>query len=216
MKTGPYNLQMAQKIAKMLLDIKAVQLNLKTPFTWSSGWRTPIYCDNRLALSFPKVREYVKQSFVLAIKDRFADVEGIAAVATAGIPQGALIADELNLPFVYVRSRPKEHGMENQIEGQIVKGQKVVVIEDLVSTGGSSLKACQALMEAQMEVLGMASIFTYQFEIADRNFQEIGVELITLSDYNTLIQEAVAQGYVQVEDLQSLARWREDPENWKP
>jgi len=193
-----------------------VQLNLETPFIWSSGWKSPIYCDNRLSLSFPRVRDYIKQSFVLAIRDRYPDVEGIAAVATAGIPQGALIADELDLPLVYVRSKPKGHGMENQIEGQIVNGQKVVVIEDLISTGGSSLRACWALMDAGMEVLGMATIFTYQFEIASRNFQDMGVELTTLSDYPTLIQEAVAKGYVRVQDLQSLAEWRKDPDNWKP
>ena len=216
METGPYDQVMAQEIAKMLLEIKAVQLNLETPFIWSSGWKSPIYCDNRLSLSFPRVRDYIKQSFVLAIRDRYPDVEGIAAVATAGIPQGALIADELDLPLVYVRSKPKGHGMENQIEGQIVNGQKVVVIEDLISTGGSSLRACRALMDAGMEVLGMATIFTYQFEIASRNFQDMGVELTTLSDYPTLIQEAVAKGYVRVQDLQSLAEWRKDPDNWKP
>ena len=216
METGPYDQVMAQEIAKMLLGIKAVQLNLETPFIWSSGWKSPIYCDNRLSLSFPRVRDYIKQSFVLAIRDRYPDVEGIAAVATAGIPQGALIADELDLPLVYVRSKPKGHGMENQIEGQIVNGQKVVVIEDLISTGGSSLRACRALMDAGMEVLGMATIFTYQFEIASRNFQDMGVELTTLSDYPTLIQEAVAKGYVRVQDLQSLAEWRKDPDNWKP
>ena len=213
MKTGPYDQKIGQNIAQMLLDIKAVRLNMDTPFTWSSGWKTPIYCDNRLSLSYPKVRDYIKQSFVQAIRDRYAGVEAIAAVATAGIPQGAIIADELNLPLVYVRSKPKGHGMENQIEGQIVDGQSAVVIEDLVSTGGSSLKACRALRAVGMEVLGMVSIFTYQFEIAQQNFEEAGVELTTLSDYSTLIQEAVAKGYVLKKDLQSLASWREDPEN---
>ena len=216
METSPYDPEIAQKIAEMLLEIQAVQLNLETPFTWSSGWKTPIYCDNRLSLSFPKVRDYVKKSFAEVIRDRYPNAEGIAAVATAGIPQGALVADLLELPLVYIRSKPKGHGMENQIEGQVVPGQKVVVIEDLVSTGGSSLRACQALRDADMEVLGLISIFTYQFETAARNFQEAAVELTVLCDYSTLIQEAMTQGYIEQGHLHSLTKWREDPGNWSP
>ncbi len=216
MKTGPYDREMAQIIARLLLDIKAVRLNLETPFIWSSGWRTPIYCDNRLSLSFPKVRDYIKQSFVEVIKATYPQAEAIAGVATAGIPPGAIVADKLKLPLIYVRSKPKGHGMENQIEGQIISEQKVVVIEDLVSTGGSSLSACRALSKARVEVLGMVAIFTYGLETAARNFQEAGVALTTLSDYPALIQEAAAQGYIRTQDLESLANWRSDPENWKP
>src|SRR6187399_3240386 len=173
----------ASKVASMLLQIQAIKLNTEKPFTWSSGWKSPIYCDNRLALSFPDVRKSIKEGLTQVIRENFFTAEAIAGVATAGIPQGALVADALDLPFLYVRPKPKDHGMENLIEGKVVRGQKTVVVEDLVSTGGSSLKATQALREAGLEVLGMVSIFNYGFDIATRNFYDANTSLISLCDY---------------------------------
>jgi orotate phosphoribosyltransferase len=189
-------------VAAMLLQIQAIKLSTEKPFTWASGWKSPIYCDNRLSLSFPEVRTRIREGLVQAIQQNFFSVEAIAGVATAGIAQGALVADAMKLPFLYVRPKPKDHGMENLIEGRIVKDQKVVVIEDLVSTGGSSLKAVQALREAGFDVLGMVSIFNYGFDIATRNFYEANTSLISLSDYNHLLM------YAQ-------KAWRVDPTNWK-
>lgn len=202
-------------IAGKLLDIQAIKLNLDHPFTWSSGWKSPIYCDNRLSLSFPAIRTSIKNALVEAIKTNYKGVEAIAGVATAGIPQGALVAEAMELPFLYVRSKPKGHGMENMIEGKVIPGQKVVVIEDLVSTGGSSLKAAEALKANNIEVLGMAAIFTYGFDLADKNFKNAGIPLVCLSNYNLLLEEALKRDYIQQEQLASLEAWRRDPANWK-
>lgn len=199
----------------MLLKVQAIKLNIEKPFVWSSGWRSPIYCDNRLALSYPDIRHDIKQGIVNAIKQNFQSAEGVAGVATAGIPQGALVADALNLPFVYVRPKPKDHGMQNLIEGRIVKGQKVVVIEDLVSTGGSSLKAVQALREGGFEVLGMVSIFSYGFDTATKNFEAAKVPLVSLCDYSYLIQYALKEKQITEEQVISLKAWRVDPANWR-
>lgn len=205
----------AAQVAEMLLKIQAIKLSADKPFTWSSGWKSPIYCDNRLALSFPAIRHTIKMGLTSAIRQHFPEVEGIAGVATAGIPQGALVSDELQLPFVYVRPKPKEHGMANLIEGKITKGQKVVVVEDLVSTGGSSLKSVQALKDAGFEVLGMVCIFNYGFEVAEKNFADAGVRLVTLSDYNHLLTFAQKEKYITDEQVISLKSWRVDPANWK-
>ncbi|MBD8487709.1 orotate phosphoribosyltransferase [Echinicola sp. CAU 1574] len=210
-----YSKDTAGQVARKLLDIKAIRLQPNQPFTWASGWKSPIYCDNRLSLSFPEVRTYIKNLLVEVIKKNFPDAEGIAGVATAGIPQGALIAEEMGLPFIYVRSKPKGHGMENMIEGKVTKGQKVVVIEDLVSTGGSSLKAVEALKASGFEVLGMAAIFTYGFDVARQNFDSANVKLICLSDYEAMLPQAVADNYASDEDLKSLAEWRTSPDTWK-
>jgi len=202
------------EVAKMLLNINAIKLNVENPFTWASGWKSPIYCDNRLALSYPEVRGFIKSKLVDSIKSNFAGVEAIAGVATAGIPQGALVADALGLPFIYVRSKPKGHGMENMIEGKITPTQKIVVIEDLVSTGGSSLKAVEALRSADFDVLGMLSIFTYGFSVADENFKSTGIQLISLSDYSHLIDTALELNYITAEQVGHLKKWREDPGAW--
>lgn len=204
----------SHKIASYLLSTKAIKLSPEQPFKWSSGWNSPIYCDNRVTLSYPEARTFIKKSLAKAIKKHFPDAELIAGVATAGIPQGALVAEALGLPFAYVRPKPKEHGMGNQIEGRIEKGQKVVVIEDLISTGGSSLKAVDALREAGIEVVGMVAIFTYGFKIADTNFAEKSIPLVTLSNYNALIDEAIKQNYISAESLESLKKWRRKPETW--
>jgi orotate phosphoribosyltransferase len=204
----------AKIVAKKLLEIKAIKLNVENPFTWASGWKSPIYCDNRLSLSYPEVRTFIKNQLAATIKESFTDVEAIAGVATAGIPQGALVADALNIPFVYVRSKPKGHGMENLIEGKVTKGQKVVVIEDLVSTGGSSLKAIEALRKSKFSVLGMVSIFTYGLPVAQENFDNAKVPLISLSSYNELIDEALQLDFVTSEQISKLKNWREDPGTW--
>jgi orotate phosphoribosyltransferase len=205
----------AHPIAEALLAIGAIKLSIDKPFTWSSGWKSPIYCDNRLSLSFPAVRTLVKNSLVQVIRQHYPQAEGIAGVATAGIPQGALVADALDLPFVYVRPKPKDHGMENLIEGRIVKGQRVVVIEDLVSTGGSSLKAVEALKEAKFKVEGMVSVFTYGFDVAEQNFAKADIDLICLSDYNHLVEYALQNKLISDEQLTYLKAWRFDPGNWK-
>jgi orotate phosphoribosyltransferase len=205
----------AGKIAAMLLQIQAIKLNTEKPFSWSSGWKSPIYCDNRLSLSYPDIRNTIKHALAQAIRENFFTAESIAGVATAGIAQGALVADLLNLPFLYVRPKPKDHGMENLIEGKIVKGQKVVVVEDLVSTGGSSLKATEALREAGFEVLGMVSIFNYGFDIATRNFYNANTSLISLCDYPNLLKYALDQQYISENQMISLKAWRVDPAGWK-
>lgn len=203
-----------QTIARHLLEVKAVRLQPENPFTWSSGWKSPIYCDNRVTLAFPAVRTYIKNALADAIRQQFPGVQAIAGVATAGIPQGALVADVLGLPYCYVRPEPKNHGMGKQIEGQLEAGQSVVVIEDLISTGGSSLKVVDALRAAGAEVLGMAAIFTYGFPVADKNFADKGVTLVCLSDYNALLTEAEAMNYISADALDSLASWRENPADW--
>ena len=204
----------AKIVAKKLLEINAIKLNVENPFSWASGWKSPIYCDNRLSLSYPEVRTYIKNQLANTIKENFNEVEAIAGVATAGIPQGALVADALNIPFIYVRSKPKSHGMENLIEGKITAGQKVVVIEDLVSTGGSSLTAIEALKKSEFSVLGMVSIFTYGFPIAKENFTKEKVKLISLSSYTELIEEALKLNYVTQEQISDLKKWRENPAAW--
>jgi len=207
--------EIAGKVAAMLLQIQAIKLNTEKPFTWASGWKSPIYCDNRLSLSFPDVRNAIRAALVQAIRDNFGAAESVAGVATAGIPQGALVADTLNLPFLYVRPKPKDHGMENLIEGKIEKGQKVVVIEDLISTGGSSLKAVQALRDAGFDVLGMVSIFNYGFDVATKNFQDADTSLVSLCDYSHLLKFALEQKYITDEQVISLKAWRVDPASWK-
>jgi orotate phosphoribosyltransferase len=202
------------KIAAALLKIGAIKLRPREPFKWASGWNSPIYCDNRRALSFPEVRTDIKNDIAYVIRKHFKDAEAIAGVATAGIPQGALVADAMSLPLIYVRPKPKDHGMTNLIEGKITAGQKVVVIEDLISTGGSSLKAVEALKEAGFIVLGMVAIFTYGFKIADQNFNNAGVKLIALSNYDALIEEAIKANYVETSELETLKVWRNDPAAW--
>ena len=206
--------EVAQQIAALLLSIDAVRLNPNQPFQWSSGWKSPIYCDNRLALSYPEVRTNVKNALVEAIREHFPAAEVIAGVATAGIPQGALVADVLHLPYIYVRPEPKSHGMGNQIEGRLLAGQKVVVIEDLISTGGSSLKVVDVLRQAGAEVLGMAAIFTYGFGVATENFRQKDLPLLCLSNYDCLIQEALKLDYIDQSQLATLAQWRENPAEW--
>lgn len=205
-----YDASVSQKVARLLLDVEAIKLRPEEPFTWASGWKSPIYCDNRVSLSFPEARTEIKTALCRMIKDCFPEVEAVAGVATAGIPQGALVANELGLPFIYVRSKSKEHGLANQIEGKVVESQKVVVLEDLVSTGGSSLAAVEALRSAGVTVLGMAAIFTYAFDLALENFEQADVELRVLSDYPTLV--SISDFDADAENL--LAAWRKSPENW--
>lgn len=205
----------AGPVAAKLLEIGAIKINYQKPFTWSSGWKSPIYCDNRLALSYPLIRSFIKDSLAEAVKKNFKGAECIAGVATAGIPQGALVAEALGLPFIYVRPKPKEHGMGNLIEGKIEKGQKVVLVEDLISTGGSSLKAAQAVKEAGFHVMGMVAIFTYGFQQAEENFAKEKVSLICLSDFPHLLTEAVKQKYLSENDLVYVKSWRLDPANWR-
>ena len=205
-----------KKVAESLLKIKAIKLQPSEPFTWASGWKSPIYCDNRKTLSFPEIRTLVRDEFVKTVKAKYPQAEVIAGVATGAIAQGALVAQELGLPFIYVRSSPKDHGLGNLIEGDLKAGQKVVVIEDLISTGGSSLKAAEAVRAAGAEVLGMVAIFTDEFPQAAEAFQEAGVKLVTLSNYSAMIKAAVSTSYIKASDEAQLQLWREDPENWAP
>jgi len=200
-----YNEETASTVADFLLQIKAIKLNNTEPFTWASGMRSPIYCDNRVTLSYPKVRTYIRQQFAKAIQDVFGDVDLIAGVATGAIAQGDLVAQELGLPFAYVRSASKGHGLENLIEGKVEKGQSVVVVEDLVSTGGSSLKAVSALREAGCDVKGMVAIFTYQLPRATENFEKENCKLVTLSDYESMVARALENNYIKDADFQSLS-----------
>lgn len=209
-----YNKDTAITISEYLLQIKAVKLNAKEPFTWASGLKSPIYCDNRKTLSFPKIRTYIRQQFVNIINEEYGSFDVVAGVATGAIAHGVLIAQELGLPFVYVRSAEKKHGLENLIEGYYESGQSVVVIEDLISTGKSSLNAVEALRGAGMKVKGMVAIFSYNLDKAIENFKKAKCQLITLSDYDQLIQQAVHNNYISEKDLKSLIKWREDPENW--
>ena len=207
--------EVAIQIAKHLLEIKAVKLSPAEPFTWASGWRSPIYCDNRITLSHHEIRSFIKQELVNAIAENFSGVNAIAGVATAGIAQGALVADVMQLPYAYVRPEPKKHGMKNQIEGKMPTGSKVVVIEDLISTGGSSLKAIEALREEGFEVLGLAAIFTYGFDLASQQFAAANCKMITLSNYDALIKVAIDLKYVDENMLDDLSAWRRDPSAWR-
>jgi orotate phosphoribosyltransferase len=208
------NNDIALKTAEYLLQIKAIKLNLQNPFTWASGWKSPIYCDNRKTLSYPKIRTYIRQQFAEMIREEFGVPDVIAGVATGAIAQGVLIAQELGLPFVYVRSEPKSHGLTNLIEGVVESGQSVVVIEDLISTGGSSLKAVEALREAGCDVKGMAAIFTYEFPKAVDSFKKANCRLVTLSNYSALLLQAVDSKFIKESDLEHLSTWREAPELW--
>ena len=205
----------ALKVAEFLLQVKAVKLQPNQPFTWASGWNSPIYCDNRVTLSFPNIRTFIRQSYSEAILQGFGKPDVIAGVATGGVPQGALVAQELGLPFIYVRSSAKEHGMGNQVEGHFEAGQKVVVIEDLISTGGSSIKAIEALKAAGLDVKGLIATFTYGFKVADDNFKRANCPYITLTNYDFLVEEALKKSYINENDLQSLREWKDQPENWK-
>ena len=208
------NADMAAQTAEFLLKVKAVKLNNEHPFTWASGRKSPIYCDNRVTLSYPEIRTFIRQRFVDIINEAWGDVDVIAGVATGGIAQGALVAQELGKPFVYVRSEQKSHGLTNQIEGEIHAGQSVMVIEDLVSTGKSSLIAVKALREKGCIVKGMAAIFTYGLKVAADNFKQENVELSTVTDYDTLVRVAREQDYIRPEAMDSLAEWRKNPEQW--
>lgn len=201
-------------IAEKLLQINAIKLNPANPFTWASGWKSPIYCDNRKVLSFPEVRDLVKNEFVSLFKEKFGKADVIAGVATGAIAHGALVADLLNMPFIYIRSSSKTHGLENLIEGVLSPGQKVVVIEDLISTGGSSIKAVDAIREKNAEVLGMLAIFSYGFDHAEQNFKKANCKLFTLTNYNTLLKIATETGYIKEEHLESLNQWRIQPDKW--
>ena len=201
--------------ASKLLNVKAIKLQPNDPFTWASGWKSPFYCDNRKTLSYPGLRNFVKLELVHAVLEHFPEAEAVAGVATGAIAQGALVADELILPFVYVRSKAKDHGMGNLIEGELEKGSKVVVVEDLISTGGSSLKAVAALREAGYEVVGMVASYTYGFPVAAEAFAEAGVRLETLTDYDHVVAEAVATGYIAESDVEVLAEWRKNPSEWR-
>ena len=201
-------------VANMLLQINTIKVQPSNPFTWASGWKAPIYCDNRKILSFPEARTFIRDKFVEIISAKYPEVEVIAGVATGAIAHGVLVAEKMGLPFVYVRSAPKDHGLENRIEGDFRPGQKVVIIEDLVSTGTSSLKAAQALSGFGGVVLGMVAIFSYGFSQATQNFAKAGIELTSLSHYEVLIKNAIANGEIREADLQKLMQWREDPANW--
>ncbi|MBM3429711.1 MAG: orotate phosphoribosyltransferase [Bacteroidetes bacterium] len=205
----------ALKIAEVLLKVKAVKLQPNQPFTWASGWKSPIYCDNRVTLSYPKERTHIRQAFVEAILNRFGKPDVIAGVATGGIPQGALVAQELGLPFIYIRSAAKGHGLGNMVEGHYEKGQRVVLIEDLISTGGSSLKAVDALREAELDVKGLIAIFSYGFKVAADNFKRSECPFITLTDYAILIEQALNSNFIAKADLTLLQSWRENPSVWK-
>lgn len=209
------NKDRALKVAEFLLQIKAVKLQPNSPFTWASGWKSPIYCDNRITLSFPAIRTYIRQGYADAILEHFGKPDIIAGVATGGIAQGALVAQELGIPFVYVRSSAKAHGMGNMIEGHFEKGQRVVVIEDLISTGGSSLQAVKALRDAGLEVKGLVAIFTYGFDVSIKNFTTMECPFVTLTDYDHLIDQALKLDYVTDADVASLREWKTNPENWK-
>ncbi len=214
MSTVKINQPTAHEVAAKLLAIEAIKLNSDTPFTWSSGWKSPIYCDNRLSLSYPALRTYIKKNLAAVINQYFAGAQCIAGVATAGVAQGALVADVLELPYIYVRPKPKDHGMGNLIEGKIEKGQKVVLVEDLISTGGSSLKAAQALQEAGFIVIGMVAIFTYGFDVAEKSFEEANIPLVCLSDFNFLVQTALANNSISADQLAYIQSWRVNPATW--
>ena len=201
--------------AAKLLNIKAIKLQPENPFTWASGWKSPFYCDNRKTLSFTDLRTFVKTELARLLLENFPDVDAVAGVATGAIPQGALVADLLNKPFVYVRSKPKDHGLENLIEGELQPGSKVVVIEDLISTGGSSLKAVEAIRKSGSEVVGMIASYTYGFPIAEQAFKDANVRLLTLTNYEAVLEVALESGYITKDQVPMLNEWRRDPANWK-
>ena len=201
--------------AQKLMDIKAIKLQPNDPFTWASGWKSPIYTDNRKTLGHPSLRSFVKLELCHVIQENFPEADAVAGVATGAIAQGVLVAEELGLPYCYVRPKPKDHGMGNQVEGEIKKGSKVIVVEDLISTGGSSLKAVAALREYGVEVIGMVASFTYGFPVAEEAFSEAGVKLITLSNYDAVLEQAAETGYIKEEDKAVLAEWRKNPGEWK-
>ena len=208
------NTEIEQQVAEFLLQIKAIKLQPNNPFTWASGWKSPIYCDNRITLSHPTIRTYIRQQLVQVIQETFGPVGCIAGVATAGIPQGVLVAQDLGLPFIYVRAKPKEHGTGNLIEGDVVTGKRVVVIEDLISTGKSSLQAVDALRDADYDVAGLAAIFSYGFDVAADNFKQANCPFVTLSNYNALIKYAGENQYISTGDVEVLKQWRENPAEW--
>lgn len=209
-----FNVNTAQQTAELLLQINAIKLNSKNPFTWASGWKSPIYCDNRIILSFPAVRNYIRDEFVKHIEDKFGRPDVIAGVATGAIGIGILVAEAMGLPFVYVRPEPKKHGRQNQVEGFLQKGQNVVVVEDLISTGGSSLLAVDALRNEGANVKGMAAIFTYGFSISKEKIEEANLEVFTLSNYENLIQKAVDKKYISEDELETLQSWNANPSIW--
>ena len=209
-----FNKDTAEKTAELLLQINAIKLNPKNPFTWASGWKSPIYCDNRLILSFPAIRNYVREEFSKNIEKQFGKPDVIAGVATGAIGIGMLVAEYMGLPFVYVRPEPKKHGKQNQVEGFLQKGQNVVVVEDLISTGNSSLNAVQALRNAGANVKGMVAIFTYGFEIAETNFKSANLDLYTLSNYQNLLNLAVNKKYITEEEQEALVEWNVSPSTW--
>lgn len=200
--------------ASKLLNVKAIKLQPTNPFTWASGWKSPFYCDNRKTLSYPALRNFVKIEICRLIEENFPEVDAVAGVATGAIAQGALVADELNLPFAYVRSKPKDHGLENLIEGELRPGMKVVVVEDLISTGGSSLKAVEAIRNNGCEVVGMVAAYTYGFDVAQKAFSDANVRLITLTNYEAVVAEALHIGYIAESDVELLNQWRKDPAHW--
>jgi orotate phosphoribosyltransferase len=210
-----FDKETAQKTAQQLLQIKAIKLQPQDPFTWASGWQSPIYCDNRITLSYPIVRTYLREQLSKVVLDKFGKPNVIAGVATGAIAIGMLVAQELGLPFVYIRPEAKSHGRKNQIEGHLESGSSVVVIEDLISTGGSSLKAVEALREANAHVLGMAALFTYDFDVAKENFKTANCELYTLSDYHHLLESVNHDGFIDKETMLTLKSWRDNPAAWQ-
>lgn len=205
-----------KQIANLLLQIKSIKINVAKPFQWTSGWKSPIYCDNRKTLSYPQIRNVIKEQFIELINDKFKNVEAIAGIATGAIAIGAIVADALNLPFLYVRSNQKNHGLQNLIEGEIVPNQRIVVIEDLVSTGGSSLKAVNTLRSNNCNVLGLIAIFTYKFKNTENRFNESGCKLYTLCNYEILVDLAKQTGYISSDELDLIKQWHKSPENWSP
>lgn len=203
-------------LAEKLLNISAIKLQPDMPFTWASGWNSPIYTDNRKTLSYPEIRTFIKTEICRLIMENFGKIDAVAGVATGAIAQGALVADMLGLPYVYVRSAPKDHGLENLIEGNLSLGQRVIVIEDLISTGKSSLKAAEAIRMAGAEVVGMVAMFTYGFPVAEKAFKEAGIKLMTLSNYEAMLDVALETGFIGQKDIKTLQEWREDPANWAP
>jgi len=210
-----YDIDIAKQVAKSLLQINAIILQPNNPFVWAAGWNSPIYCDNRKTLSYPEIRNYIRQGLSAIIKNHYKGANVIAGVATAGIPHGALVAEELGLPFIYVRSKAKEHGKQNQIEGYFEQGQSVVLVEDLISSGKSCLDAADVLRESGMHVKGVISIFTYGFDAATENFKDADCEYVSLCDYNTLLPQAIESQYIEEIDLAILKQWRENPSIWK-
>lgn len=202
------------EVAQRLLQINTIKIQPSSPFTWASGWLAPIYCDNRKILSYPSTRDFICEQFTRLIQEKYPDAEVIAGVATGAIAHGVLVAEKLGLPFIYVRPQPKSHGLENMIEGDLKAGQKVVIIEDLISTGGSSIHAAEAILNYGGNVMGMLAIFTYNFPIANQNFENAGIKLDTLSNYQTLIELAMQNGEITAEELESLKAWRENPSTW--